>query len=399
VFREVAVLLNLNKDYDRKIAIGISRYARTAGDWRVYLEDEPDNKLPAFREWHGHGVIADPDDERVQRSIVGLPVPVVGVGGIAAPDLVPSALPYVATDNVRIARLAADHLLERGLRSFAYCGIPYSRQTSWAKEREDAFSARLAEAGHSCAVFRGRHRLTLHWDAMLDALATWLTRQPRPLGLMACDDPRARHVLLACRRSDLAIPEEVAVVGVDNDPIMCEMVQPTLTSIEQGAEQVGYEAAALLDQLMRRRRCDRPFLRVPPVGIVTRRSTAITFTQDPKVAEALRFIQEHLEEGIDTLAVARHEGLSRGMLDLRFRRALSRSIHAEIRRQRLELARRLLTLSDLPVKTIARRAGYASVQYMTTDFRRAFDRSPAAYRQANVADQGIAPPLNSRQPR
>src|SRR5437899_1103831 len=145
VFREVAVILNLNKDYDRKIAVGISRYARKPGDWRVYLEDEPGNKLPAFREWHGHGVIADLDDERVQRSIMGLPVPVVGVGGYAAADLVPRGLAYVATDNVQIAHLAAEHLLERGLRHFGYCGIPYSPRTSWARVRERVFIARLKQ--------------------------------------------------------------------------------------------------------------------------------------------------------------------------------------------------------------------------------------------------------------
>jgi len=392
VCHEVAVILNLNKDYDRKIAVGISRYAQEVEDWRVYLEDDPSNKLPALREWHGHGVVADLDDERVLRSVRGLPIPMVGVGGFTGPALSSLGIAYVATDNVRIACLAVDHLLERGLRNFAYCGIPYSLYTSWAHEREQVFRARLKEAGFACAVFRGRYRRPLHWDAMLDELAAWLSRQPKPLGLMACSDSRARHVLLACRRCSLNIPEDVAILGVDNDHIMCEMVQPTLTSIEQGAEQIGYEAAGLLDRLMRTRRRDRNFRTVPPVGIVTRQSTDMQFLEDAEVVEALKFLQEHLADRINAATLAKHVRLSRGMLDIRFRRAIGRSIHDEIQRMRLDVVRKLLATTDLPVKTIARRAGYSSVEYMTSDFHRAVGRTPGAYRRANSSRHPPAPP-------
>jgi LacI family transcriptional regulator len=394
--REVAVILNLNKDFDRKIAVGISRYAHGAGDWRVYLEDEPGNKLPALPEWHGHGVLADLDDERVRRSVRGLPVPVVGVGGYASADLLPLDVAYVATDNGRIARLAAEHLLERGLEHFAYCGLPTSPYTSWAAEREQAFRRRLRAAGFACAVFRGRHRRPLHWDAMLDELAAWLRRQPKPLGLLACDDPRARHVLLACRRCRLRIPDDVAIVGVDNDPIMCEMARPTLTSIEQGAEQIGYEAAALLDRLMRTGRRNRPFLTVPPVGLVTRQSTDVQFVDDAVVARALNFAQEHLAEAVDPQSVAEHVCLSRGMLDIRFRRAIGRSVHGEIKRMRLDLVRKLLTTTDLPLKVIAGRAGYSSVEYLSCDFRRQAGRPPGEYRRANSTRPTPTPSRQSR---
>lgn len=391
--REVAVILNLNKDYDRKIAVGISRHAREAGDWRIYLENDPDNKLPALQEWHGHGVIADLDDKRVLRSVGELSVPVVGVGGFSGPLLRSAGIAYVATDNARIANLAADHFLERGLRYFAYCGVPFSPYTSWADERERAFVARLQQAGFTCAVFHGRYRRPLRWDALLTELAACLKRQPKPLGVMACNDTRARYVLLACRRGQLRVPEEVAVIGVDNDRIMCEMVQPTLTSIEQGAEQIGYEAAGLLARLMRTRRRGRTVLTVPPVGILTRRSTDIKFLQDTVVAEALKFLQEHLAEGINAATLANRMHLSRGMLDIRFRRAIGRSIHEESKRMRLELVRHLLATTDLPAKIIARRAGYSSVEYMTSDFHRTVGRTPGEYRRANSSrPQPVLPP-------
>lgn len=389
--REVAVILSLNRDYDRKIAVGISRYAHRAGDWRIYLEDEPRNRLPALHDWHGHGVIADLDDKHVQRFIMGLAVPAIGVGGFSSPIFHPLNIAYVATDNARIGLLAADHLLERGLRNFAYCGTPHSPPTSWSQARERAFRARVREAGFTCTVFRGRYRHPRHWDAMLDDLAAWLIRQTKPLGLMACDDPRARHVLLACRRSNLRIPEEVAIMGVDNDRIMCEMVQPTLTSIEQGSEQVGYEAAALLDQLMRKLRHDRPFLTIPPVGLIARQSTDTNQLEDTAVAAAQKFLKERLAEAVDPDTVAKHVHLSRGMLDIRFRRAIGRSIHAEIRRLRLDLVHQLLTTTDLGMKMIARRAGYASVEYMSNDFRRAFGRPPGAFRRANASPSTIIP--------
>lgn len=392
ICREIAVILNLKRDYDRKIAAGISHYVQEAGDWRVYLEDGSGNQLPALREWDGHGVIADLDDARVLHSVRGLSIPAVGVGGFnnSLPDSLDIA--YVATDNVRIADLAAAHLLERGLRRFAYCGLPSNPYTPWVQERELAFVARLRHAGFICAVFRGRHRRPLHWDALLTELAAWLKQQPKPLGLMACNDARARQVLLACRRADLRVPEEVAVIGVDNDRIMCEMAQPPLTSIEQGAEGIGYEAAALLNQLMRKRRRSPAFLAVPPVGIVTRRSTDINLVEDAAVVKALQYLQDHLAEGVHPAVLAQHMHLSRGMLDIRFRRAIGRSIHDEIKRLRLERVRQLLVETGLPTKTIARQAGYSSVEYMSSDFRRAVGSTPGAYRRANHSRSPSVPP-------
>jgi LacI family transcriptional regulator len=379
---EVAVILNLNKDYDRKVAASISSYAHTAGNWRIYLEDELANRMPAFHHWRGHGVIADIDDERVLRRVSRLTVPVVGIGGTPI-DLAPPEMSYVYTDNVRIGELAAEHLLERGLRHFAYCGIPYSYYNAFAHEREQAFCGRLRAAGFDCPVFHGRYRYTTNWDALLDALAGWLKTLMRPVGLMACDDPRARHVLLACRRAGLAVPEDVAVVSVDNDPLMCEMVDPTLTSVQQGTERIGYEAAALLDRMMRRRRQVRRVVKVPPIGVVVRGSTNIALVDDDAVAKALRFIQDHVSEAVQTAAVARHVGLSRGMLDIRFCRAIGRSVYAEISRVRQDTVRKLLLTTDLPLKVIASRTGFRNVEYLVTTFRRWSGQTPGEYRKTN----------------
>jgi LacI family transcriptional regulator len=380
---EVAVVLSLNKDYDRKVAAGISRYAHEAGNWRVYLDDEPANRVPDVHDWRGHGVIADLDNEQVLHAVLVLALPTVEVGGGILPELVHPGIATVMTDDAGIARLAAEHLLERGLRHFAYCGIPSSPYTSWSSARERAFRGHLAAAGFACAVFHGHHRYTTHWNSLLNRLAEWLRTLSRPVGLMACDDRRARHVLLACRRAGVRVPEDVAVIGVDNDETMCQMVDPTLTSVEQGAVQIGYRAAGALDRMMRSRRRITPSLRVPPVGIVTRRSTDVQPVGDAAVAEALRFVRDRVGEPIQASSVARHVGLSRGMLDIRFRRAIGRSVAAEISRARFALVRGLLLNSDLPLKVIAPRAGYRSVEYLVTAFRRDTGQTPGVYRKAN----------------
>lgn len=379
---EVAVVLSLNKDYDRKVAAGVSQYAHEAGTWRVYLDDEPANRVPDVRYWRGHGVIADLDDPRVLHAVLGLALPTVAVGGGVPPALARPGIAAVMTDDARIAELATEHLLERGLRHFAYCGIPASPYTAWAAARERAFRARVAAAGFDCAAFHGRHRYTTRWDSLLDRLAAWLRTLPRPVGLMACDDRRARHVLLACRRAGLGVPEDVAVVGVDNDETMCQMVDPTLTSVEQGAVQIGYRAAAALDRMMRTRRRSAPCLLVPPVGIVTRRSTDVRRVEDAAVAEALRLIRGRPGEPLRAAAVARRVGLSRGMLDIRFRRAIGRSVAAEISRARVEVVCGLLAETDLPLKVIAPRAGFRSVEYLVTAFRRDTGQTPGEYRRA-----------------
>jgi LacI family transcriptional regulator len=381
--REVLAILNMERDYDRQIATGVSHFAHDTGGWRIYLEYDFANRVPDFHHWHGHGIIADLEDETVLRAVLGRGVPTVGIGGAATPNDVPAGISYVATDNIRIAQLAADHLLQRGYHLFGFCGIPRGPNTSWAVAREEAFGRRLAAAGFSCSVFRGRYRRTTRWDSMLDELAQWLEQLPRPIGLMACDDPRARHVLLACRRAGLRVPEDAVVIGVDNDEIMCEMVEPTLTSIQQGTERIGYEAAALLDRMMRSQIRAPRFLTIPPIGIVTRRSTNAMQVDDDAVSKGLQYILDHKSMPISAATVARHVGLSRGMLDIRFHRAIGSSIYATISRSRLNAIRELLVETTLPLKAICPRVGIPNVEYLVTAFRRWTGQTPGEYRKAN----------------
>jgi len=250
--RLVAVVVDAAVPYDREIAKGVAQYAREVGDWRLYVEEEECRRLPDLATWQGQGIIASFDDERVARAVQRSGLPLVAVGGGGGFHDPASGIPYVDTDNVGIAVLAAEHLLDRGLASFAYYGLPPGPAVVWSAARAAAYSQRLADAGYACATLAARHDAT-QWAALQHELGDWLRALPKPVGVMACDDVRARHVLEACAGVGLRVPHEVAVIGVDDDEFVCELSDPPLSSIAQAARGVGIEAARMLDRLMRRR--------------------------------------------------------------------------------------------------------------------------------------------------
>ena len=394
----VAIVVDPSLPYDREIAKGVGQYAREVGDWRLYIEEETGRRLPDLDEWEGQGVIASFDDDDVARKVSAAGLPVVAVGGGGGLDR-GSETPYVETDNDAIAVLAAEHLLERALPHYGFYGLPPSRLTVWSDARCVGFGRRLAEAGKSAHTLIARHD-SAHWSLLQRELTTWLRELPKPVGIMACDDLRARHVLEACRSLGLRVPHDVALIGVDDDEFICELSDPSLSSVAQAARQIGHEAARLLDQLMRPARAVkrgdgqvRIPLRtvVPPIGVVARRSTDTLAAADPIVAAAIRSIRERATQGLGIDDVVRASSLSRWQLEDRFRRVVGRSIHDDILHVRLTEARRLVTTTDLPLKAVAPRTGLSSVAYMTTLFRRHFGMTPAALRAASRGQGSSVP--------
>ena len=378
--KHVALVMSLNKRFDRKVIEGVTRFVREAGTWSVFVEDDPQAKIPDFHHGHFDGVIADLDDPRIPKRLVGLGIPAVGVGAIREDCPWELDISTVSTNNRRIAELAANHLLERNLESFAYCGVPGRTIDPWNRERREAFVAHVQEAGGTCSVYTGRHSASHSWEQLQEKLATWLAGLAKPLGLMAANDARARHVLEACRRLQLRVPEDVAVIGVDNDELICNLANPPLTSIVQGTEEIGHTAATLLDGMMSRRERKRRHLLVDPVGVVTRESTDLVATEDVVASTALAFIRQRSSEGIQVADVARAADVSRSTLDARFRRVVGRTVHEEIQRSQLNTAQQLLSTTNLSVDDVARRSGFSSAQYMNAVFQRAFGQTPGQYR-------------------
>ena len=382
----MAVVVDPSLPYDREIAKGVAQYAREVGDWRLYVEEEEARRLPDFAAWSGQGIIASFDDPRVAQAVVAARLPVVAVGGGGGAYDPKSGIPYVNTDNQAIATLAAEHLLERALQHFGYYGLRSSPATVWSGARGAAFERRIAKAGKQCAVLVARHDST-RWELLQQELSAWLAALPKPVGIMACDDVRARHVLEACRSLSLRVPHDVAVIGVDDDEFVCELSDPPLSSVAQAARKIGHEAARNLDRLMRPDRTQEQQGRavparavVPPIGVVARRSTDTLAVEDPAVARVIRTIRERAFGPLSIAELVAASGLPRWQVEKRFRKLVGRSISDDVFAVRLAEARRLVTTTDLPLKSVALRAGFRSIAYMTTVFRRHFGTTPAALR-------------------
>lgn len=376
----VAVIVDAARPYDRKIISGIAGYVKEVGNWSLYVEEDPLQKLPDLRRWGGQGIIANFDDRKVAAAVRGLRIPVVGVGGGYGWYDPAMRTPYFESNNETVARLAADHLLDHGFRRLAYYGYPRTPINGWSQDRAVAFRQRAREAGCPSSIYTGRHQTARKWAELQGGLVEWLRSLKTPVGLMACNDARARHVLEACRTLGAKVPDDVAVIGVDNDEMICELTDPPLSSIEQGARRMGYQAAASLDRLMHDRRVTPLRFVVEPEGVVARRSTDTLAIDDAEVAMAMRFIRDHGGGGIHVDDVVEATGLSRSSMERRFKAAMRRTIHSEIDRVQFELARQLVADTELPLKQVAARAGFKYIQYMTTLFRRRLGQTPREYR-------------------
>jgi LacI family transcriptional regulator len=387
--RHVALILDAARPYDRKIISGVALYVKEMGNWSLYVEEDPLQKLPDLQSWQGHGIIANLDDRKVAAAVHGLKAPVVGVGGGYGWYDPSTCVPYFSSDDEAVARLGAEHLLERGFHRLAFCGYPASRVNQWSEKRAKAFEKRAAEAGVTCSVYNGRQGAARKWTELQRELAGWLRSLEKPVGLMACNDVRARHVLEACRAIGVRVPEEVAVIGVDNDEMICDLTNPSLSSVEQGARRMGYQAAALLDHLMRGKKSPQSIFVIEPDGVVARRSTDILALDDPDLAIAVRFIREHACENIRIADVVHQVGMSRSSLEHRFKAAMGRTIHAEVRRVQIDRAKQLIADTDLPLKQVALKAGFQYVQYMTRTFRRCVGQTPAEFRRHRAQGPGF----------
>jgi len=382
--RKVALLVEWSRNFGRGVLRGIGQYVQTHGRWKVYhTERKLSDTAPSWlRNWQGDGIIARIENRKLAAQIKQLGLPVVDLfehedGG---------TIPAVITDNQAIARLAAEHLIERGLRHFAYCGLPGVFSSD---DRSRHFVEHLTALGYAVSVYAPprRHRRTLiaaSEDYELrceETIARWLQSLPKPVGLMACNDLRAHQILMACGDLNLPVPEEVAVIGVDNDEVICELSQPPLSSVEQHPEEGGYQAAALLDRLMQGEAPSLDKTIVEPRGVVARQSTDLVAVADADVAAALHYIRQHACDGIDVDDLLAHVPMSRRTLERRFAALLGRSPRDEITRVQLGHVKQLLTMTNYPLAKIAQLAGFRYVESMCVLFKKATGQTPGQYRR------------------
>jgi LacI family transcriptional regulator len=239
----------------------------------------------------------------------------------------------------------------------------------------------VREAGHEARSFVPA-ATAADVAAQAADLRRWLRELPKPVGIMACYDIRGQQVLDACRSAGLAVPAEVAVIGVDNDELLCDLASPPLTSVVPNAHRTGYEAAGLLDRLMAGKRVAAAPTLIAPLGVAARQSTDVLAVDDREVARAVQFIREHACDGINVGDVLRVVPLSRRVLEMRFQRLLGRTPREEILQARLGRVKQLLGETDLPLYLIAERTGFEHVEYLSVVFRREAGTTPSAFRAA-----------------
>lgn len=379
--RRVALILDTARPYQRKIIRGVAAYARQSGAWSLYAEEDPLDKLPDLQAWHGQGIITTFSERRYAETVRGLDIPVVGIEGGYCWYEPECGIPHFSSDNEAVARMAAEHLLEQGYPRLAYCGLPRNRYNVWSEQRARAFKQRARQAGVPCSSYVGRHLSTRKWPELQAGLRRWLRSLKKPVGIMAGNDARARHVLEACRTIGVRVPEDVAVIGVDNDELMCELTDPPLSSVEQGTRSVGFQAAELLDRLMSGKKIDRTAMCVPPERVVSRRSTDYLAVGDPDVAAAVRYIRQHACERIGVADVLKVIAVSRSTLEARFREIMHKTIHDEIQQTMLTRAQQLIIEGRLTLKQVAKKAGFAHAQHLNNVFRQRLGQTPGEFQR------------------
>ncbi len=377
-FRQVAVLVDTSRSYGRDITRGIRRYVAEHGPWSIFYEPRDlRSGFPDWLEgWPGDGILARTADAELLARLEATGLPVIELRNSSLPH----PFPFVGMDNSAIGERVLDHFRSRGFARFACC---LDASEKFFRERTDGFVRAARALGVECPVFAeagpgNRPR----WDEHQRMLAEWLAGLEKPVGVFSCHDQLGLWVLDAARRSGVAVPEEVAVVGAENDQVLCEMAWPPLSSVQLRGEAAGYAAAELLDRAMRIPRKWKPPAEtlLPPGDIVVRQSSDIVAVEDARLARALTFIRQHATEDLGVEEVARAAGLSRSALERRMKLLTGRSPGEEINRIRFGLVEHLLAETDLTLEAIAERAGFAHPQYMAEAFRKRTGSTPGQFR-------------------
>jgi LacI family transcriptional regulator len=381
--RKVIVLVETSRAYGRGLLQGIAKYSRLHGPW-IFYRKPPYYRHPAQwvralshqKKLDADGIIMVEQEKPQEFIALGLPT-------VASPyieDHIASAANIIG-DNAAMGRLAAEHLLDRGFKNFAYCGF---EDMFGARSRGESFRRRITEAGFQTQIYKKpKPRGRRSWEDEQIFMADWLKSLPKPVGLMTCTDDRSQDVIEACKVAALHVPEQVAIIGVDNDELVCELSSPPLSSIALNTQRSGYEAAELLNKLMSRKQrktADHTIV-VHPTHVVTRQSTDIMAMADRDVVEAVRFIRRHAREMIQVDDVVDTVAISRRSLEQRFRREFGHSVLAEIKRARVDQVARMLVETNRSVSQIALALGYSGVENIARYFRSEKGMSPLAYRK------------------
>ena len=375
----VAICVDNGRAHGRGVLRGIADYVDAYGPWSLFVDPQADSVFPEGRSknWSGDGILTYIESPVRAERLAKTGIPTVELFGFR----IDGKLPLVASDDFAIGKLAAEHLIDRHFQSFAFTGYSGSL---WSDRRRQGFLSAIVRARLAAprCLDVNRPQTLVAWEQVQSDLTNWIKTLPKPVGLMACSDHHAQRVLDACHRAGAVVPEEIAVVGVDNNEEICRLSNPPLTSVIDDARRVGYEGARLLHRLMTRKNSpkSRKPIFIPPLGIATRRSTDVTAIDDRLMADVLRYIREHACNGLNMKQLPAKFGMSRSVFYRRFQQATQRSPHEEVLRVQLDRAKTLLAQTKLPLDKVAALAAFPSSAYLSVVFRREINQTPGQFR-------------------
>jgi LacI family transcriptional regulator len=362
--KRIILLIETSRAFGRGLITGIARYSKLHGPWSFYMEPIGlKSSIPHLTSWKPDGIIMR--DSLITKELLKLKIPTI----LAIHDSsYPKDLPVIKTDSESIGRLASQYLLEKGLKNLAYFGL---NNFDWSVERGTYFSRLNSEAGFKTYIYKPKKKIKKdEWEDEQKQVSDWVNSLPKPVGIFACNDDQGQHILEVCKLNDLKVPEDVAVIGVDNDPMICDISDPPLTSIALNVEAAGYEAAKLIDGMIDKNKISGKQIMVSPSHIIQRQSTDILAVNDPDVAKAIQFIKKNAKNKILIDDVVQNTGISRRSLERKFRNTIHRSIGKEIQYVRVELISKLLVETDIPISQIATLFDFTEIEHISRYFKR-----------------------------
>ncbi len=386
--RRVAVLVEFDDTWGRNVVEAIARYSHDAG-WQLLLAPrDAERRLRVPEGWEGDGAVVMIRDESLINHIRDLQIPAVDLGSMY-PET--SWMGRVMTNDSARAKMALDHFRTRQLQHFA-CYAPVIGR--YPKRRSEQFRNMVREAGYECHAFEAEQAGTSIVDR--ESLAQWLQELPRPVGIFASDPYPARQLAEVCMHRGIDVPGEIAILSGDEDELLCGVMSPQISSIELASHRIGFEAARMLDNIIRTGQVPAEPVQIDPLRVCSRRSTDYLAIGDPDLKNVVRLIWEHAADGVQVSDLVRAAAMSRRKMEQRFREVLGRTPAEEIRRVKLEQARQMMVTTSMSVAAIALSCGFSSGPYLAHAFRKQYGITPSELRVGRESQQpAVVPRLPS----
>jgi LacI family transcriptional regulator len=375
--KRIALLVAGWNHYGRSIIEGAWHFAQ-ANYWNLDMQpSRPDGGMQMPEGWRGDGIIATVHSVALGQELRQYEVPVVNVSGARLPGV---HFPRVTSDADAVIALAFEHLRSKGLRHLAFCGEPHRRFLDYWTH---AYERAARKLGHPALVYRPGARIGPNAGLIAHRRdrARWLRTLPLPVGIIGWDTITCRNVANACELAGLAIPDQVAIISLSTEDLLGQTIHPPISGVDIPVKRIGYEAAEMLDCMIRGRKLPNREQLLKPLGITSRQSTDVIECADPRIRRAIRFIKENATTGINVPDILREVPIGRRTLEKRFTAIVGHSPAEEIRRTKLEQVRHLLISTEMSIPDIAEACGFAYVEHMIPIFARRHGYTPAAYRR------------------